>query len=462
MIKKLKIIFPLTIMVLLPLSVLSPRAYGADWNILEIFKFTNIKEILSSDKQDKDVSKEKREEEADKSREREVRENILVATPEVVKVGKKIKVRWKVDLDRKNKKGIIAMYRVGKDRPVDREVVEGEKGSVKFKAKKTGMYQFKYIKLKKEKILLVSNTVEVREHLERPKCGNGVCDSGETPESCPKDCALPPPDPPTLTLTASPTQISRGDISLLSWTSRHTTECQASGGWSGSKLLSGSEAINPMETKTYELTCHGPGGEISQSVTVTVSSLPPPSPPTLTLTAEPMQISAGGSSTLFWTSMNATRCQASGGWNGVKALTGNEVVHPTETKNYILTCTGLGGSVQRDVSVTVVGTPLSEPLCGNNILETSELCDRQDLNGQSCESLGYSGGTLLCNSRCTFDTALCVSSQPSLCGNGKIDPGEQCDRQNLSGQTCSSQGFSAGTLLCDAACQFDAVLCTNL
>jgi hypothetical protein len=46
-------------------------------------------------------------------------------------------------------------------------------------------------------------------------------------------------------------------------------------------------------------------------------------------------------------------------------------------------------------------------ICGNNIKEEGEQCDGSDLGGQTCTSLGYSGGTLSCYSNCTFNTSNC-------------------------------------------------------
>lgn len=46
------------------------------------------------------------------------------------------------------------------------------------------------------------------------------------------------------------------------------------------------------------------------------------------------------------------------------------------------------------------------------------------------------------------------------CGNGKIDPNEQCDGANLNGFTCESLGNAGGTLACDpVTCTFDTSLC---
>lgn len=48
-------------------------------------------------------------------------------------------------------------------------------------------------------------------------------------------------------------------------------------------------------------------------------------------------------------------------------------------------------------------------VCGNGIVEGTETCDGTNLNGKTCASLGYTGGSLSCASSCTFDTSACTS-----------------------------------------------------
>lgn len=50
----------------------------------------------------------------------------------------------------------------------------------------------------------------------------------------------------------------------------------------------------------------------------------------------------------------------------------------------------------------------------------------------------------------------------SVCGNGVVEAGEHCDGDNLNGHTCASLGMGGGTLLCSAACLFDASLCESM
>lgn len=42
-----------------------------------------------------------------------------------------------------------------------------------------------------------------------------------------------------------------------------------------------------------------------------------------------------------------------------------------------------------------------KPVCGNGIIETGEACDNTNFSGQTCQSLGFNGGTLTCNTNCT-------------------------------------------------------------
>jgi cysteine-rich repeat protein len=75
------------------------------------------------------------------------------------------------------------------------------------------------------------------------------------------------------------------------------------------------------------------------------------------------------------------------------------------------------------------GAVRDERLCGNGIIDPGEDCDTSNLGGKSCISLGYSGGTLRCTSLCTFDETACVGEKV-FCGDGKIDKEEECDDGN--------------------------------
>lgn len=54
------------------------------------------------------------------------------------------------------------------------------------------------------------------------------------------------------------------------------------------------------------------------------------------------------------------------------------------------------------------------PVCGDGVIQAGEWCDASDLGGNDCESLGNSGGELLCAADCTFDTSSCLLEQAAL------------------------------------------------
>ena len=77
-----------------------------------------------------------------------------------------------------------------------------------------------------------------------------------------------------------------------------------------------------------------------------------PPAPTVSLSANPTTITSGASTTLSWSSTNATSCTASGDWSGSKALTGSQVMSNLTASSYA----GVhrrGRHAQRQRSVTV-------------------------------------------------------------------------------------------------------------
>jgi hypothetical protein len=77
--------------------------------------------------------------------------------------------------------------------------------------------------------------------------------------------------------------------------------------------------------------------------------------PLATLTAYPTVVPSGGSSTLTWSSTNASSCAASAGWSGTQPTSGMQSTGSlTATTAYSLTCTGNGGtSLVSTATVTI-------------------------------------------------------------------------------------------------------------
>jgi len=156
---------------------------------------------------------------------------------------------------------------------------------------------------------------------------------------------------PSIVISASPSTVASGSDSTLAWSSVNATSCTGSGAWVGGKALSGSQSTGAMTAdETYTLRCSGAGGTAVQSATVSVTK----PAPTVSLAASPSTIPSGGSSTLAWSTINATSCTASGAWAGSKADSGSASTGVlTVDETYTLTCSGAGGSAAQSATVSI-------------------------------------------------------------------------------------------------------------
>jgi hypothetical protein len=110
-------------------------------------------------------------------------------------------------------------------------------------------------------------------------------------------------------------------------------------------------------------------------------------------------------------------------------------------------------------------SPCKVAVCGDGIVAGNERCDGPLTGNTDCTRYTdqgiFVGGTLKCSNTCTIDVSGCTT----LCGNGVIDPGEDCEGTHFSaayaGKTCADFqvpeptwpfGFripySAGTFTC--------------
>lgn len=64
---------------------------------------------------------------------------------------------------------------------------------------------------------------------------------------------------------------------------------------------------------------------------------------------------------------------------------------------------------------------LAAPVCGNGVLETGENCEVGTLEGQTCVTQGFDGGTLACTPGCAFDTSGCYVSRFDASGETILD-----------------------------------------
>ena len=80
--------------------------------------------------------------------------------------------------------------------------------------------------------------------------------------------------------------------------------------------------------------------------------------PTVTLTANPTSITSGESSTLSWSSANATSCTASGAWSGSEPTSGSVgTAALTANSTYDISCTSLNQNAATASATVTVTTP---------------------------------------------------------------------------------------------------------
>jgi len=71
-------------------------------------------------------------------------------------------------------------------------------------------------------------------------------------------------------------------------------------------------------------------------------------------------------------------------------------------------------------------TGICEEICGDNLAVGDETCDGSDLRDQDCVSIGQALGRLECDAACDqWDVTHCSGGY--VCGDGTVDPGEDCD-----------------------------------
>ncbi len=208
----------------------------------------------------------------------------------------------------------------------------------------------------------------------------------------------------------------------LSWSSTNATSCVGSGGWDGSRGTSGNVTLRVSSNTRYTLTCSGGGGEASRTLQVEVdapiSTTPTTptrpstptrpttpttptfiprapvvvpitssvvrenssgdivavssgreslvSPPVISLIASPI-VAFNNPANIEWSVANASKCSASGNWQGEKDVNGKEITTPLqEDVVYTLRCEGDGGEASRTIEIVVTREePVVTKIIGN-------------------------------------------------------------------------------------------------
>jgi len=124
------------------------------------------------------------------------------------------------------------------------------------------------------------------------------------------------------------------------------------------------------------------------------------------------------------------------------------------------------------------------PVCGDDVIELPEECEGDDnLNEETCITLGHDGGDLFCypvghEEECMFNETMCTDTPPgdddddsgnddsgnddddAVCGDDVVEDPEDCEEDDLDGATCGSLGYSGGgNLACATDCSFNTTNC---
>ena len=131
-------------------------------------------------------------------------------------------------------------------------------------------------------------------------------------------------------------------------------------------------------TAIFVASCGGGGGGGGGE-----PSTPPTPAPTVSLTAEPTSVLIDNTSTLTWSSTNASSCSA--GWTSSTSTSGSETVTVSTagTNSYSITCSGAGGD--RSASVAVEAYRNTDGVVVDGYISGAEVCIDENSNWM-CES----------------------------------------------------------------------------
>ena len=190
--------------------------------------------------------------------------------------------------------------------------------------------------------------------------------------SAPIAVTVLPPDPPTASISLTPSSITVGQSVVVSWSSTNALNCGGSGGlpdqtWSPI-FSTGTQTFvaDRAGTFTFGLSCPSIfGAQANAQAQADLTVLPEP-PISISFTGNATSLVTGQKLTLTWSSSNATSCVTSGGppqstWSDTVATAGSfsEPINATGNFTYTLTCTSFAQSASAQVAVSVAAAAVA-------------------------------------------------------------------------------------------------------
>jgi serine/threonine protein kinase len=177
---------------------------------------------------------------------------------------------------------------------------------------------------------------------------------------------IPTPAPAITSFDADRRSIERGSSTFLRWSVAGSTAVRIEPGL-GAFSAQGEKTISPGQTTRYTLVAEGPGGNVEGQVTVRVEApqrvivdSPPPPPPLVAAVptiaafeAVPSPVEQCAIAILRWTVKGASNVAIGPEIGSVDPSSGYKVVRAIQTTRYTLRAVGTGGSVSRDVTLSV-------------------------------------------------------------------------------------------------------------
>jgi len=153
------------------------------------------------------------------------------------------------------------------------------------------------------------------------------------------------------------------------------------------------KAAEDAKNKAYDVyrACHTEEGiALAKQATAMVNSLCPPKPvvpkpvpvvvppaaPKATISANPASVEKSGTTTLAWSSENASECTIMPGV-GTVPNSGNKVVSPATSTTYKITCKGDGGTAESSTAVNVIQPPVDSDRDG--VIDSLDKCPNTPL-----------------------------------------------------------------------------------
>jgi YD repeat-containing protein len=154
---------------------------------------------------------------------------------------------------------------------------------------------------------------------------------------------------PAIAFAADTDTFLSGDAVALTWSVNGADACTITPDI-GPVDPSGSVSVHPTQTTVYTLTASGPGGTVTETLTITAR------PPHISFSAAPRGVAPGEPATLRWEASGADTCQIDPGIDPV-ACTGERIVSIEETTTYTLIASGPGGTAAETITLWIDTAP---------------------------------------------------------------------------------------------------------